>query len=192
MNGDVHSSVPADLPIRIEKVPVEKTLQLRHSVLWPDMPLSHVRLPEDDLGVHYGVFLQEGEEGKQNEQEPVAVISLFVEDLPSIDKAALQEESDDVTRDLLQCSSGRAVRFRKFACAPHFQGRGLGTKLLLHALLLCRSEQGAIVAWCDARKSTMEWYRKRGLVPFGNTFYKGRVEYIRMLLDLRSIGQEDL
>ena len=54
---------------------MEETIPLRHSVLWPNMPLSHVCLPEDASGTHYGAFLSLRE-------TPVAVISLFLEDLP--------------------------------------------------------------------------------------------------------------
>lgn len=159
---------------------MDKTLPLRHSVLWPDMPLSHVRLPEDDFGTHYGAFLQD-------DAEPVAVISFFLEDVP-IDKGMELQESNIITS--LQCS-GRAVRFRKFACAPQYHGKGIGTQLLLHSLSMSRSEEGASVAWCDARTSTMEWYRKRGLRPFGTPFYKGRVEYNRMFLDLRDTEKNE-
>lgn len=54
------------------------------------------------------------------------------------------------------------------------------------------SSKGATVFWCDARLSSSQWYEKRGLVPFGNTFFKDTVEYTRMkmvLVDRVAEGQ---
>ena len=45
------------------------TWKLRHEVLWPDKPLSYVKLEEDEQGFHYGVRVKEN---------LVSVISLFV------------------------------------------------------------------------------------------------------------------
>ncbi|KDR77461.1 hypothetical protein GALMADRAFT_138573 [Galerina marginata CBS 339.88] len=162
--------------VRIDRISVEQTLPLRHSVLWPDKPLSEVRLPEDQLGGHFGAFLPD-------QDDPIAVISLFQEDSP-IDKDRISKGNDSSS---YENAHEKAVRFRKFACAPQYQGKGLGTQLLAYALSLARSEQGAAVAWCDARTTSMDWYMKRGLLPFGATFFKGSVEYIRMRIDLRSI-----
>ncbi|KAJ8522277.1 hypothetical protein ONZ45_g1169 [Pleurotus djamor] len=43
--------------ISFRQIQPTQTIPLRHSVLWPDAPISHVLLPEDDLGWHYGAFL---------------------------------------------------------------------------------------------------------------------------------------
>ncbi|KIK93631.1 hypothetical protein PAXRUDRAFT_502664 [Paxillus rubicundulus Ve08.2h10] len=64
-----------------------------------------------------------------------------------------------------------SARFRKFACHPDFQNRGIGTKLLDHTVSHCQS-MDAKVLWCDARLSSSQWYQKRGLVSFGDTFSK--------------------
>ncbi|KAK7045769.1 hypothetical protein VNI00_007170 [Paramarasmius palmivorus] len=121
------------------------------------MPISHVQLPEDANGYHFGAFLE------FNGDEPVAVISVFVEAIP------IPEHQHQA-----------AARFRKFACDPRHQGRGIGTKLLQYAFRAASTELKASVIWCDARLSTSAWYEKRGMVPFGQTFFKGPVEYVRM------------
>lgn len=140
------------------------------------MPREHVILPEDALGIHYGAFLPHA-------SHPVAVISLFLESQPIGDQErTLPGPGPDSPSP--RTMHQKVVRFRKFACCPGFQGRGLGTRLLLHALSMARSDMGVSTAWCDARKATEEWYRKRGFIVFGPTFFKGPVEYVRMKLDL--------
>ncbi|PPQ73421.1 hypothetical protein CVT26_015773 [Gymnopilus dilepis] len=145
------------------------------------MPLSYVLLPEDESGTHLGAFLP-------GQNEAIAVISLFLEDCP-IDKDEMLLNTNDNAS--AKGNPGRTVRFRKFACAPQYQGKGVGTHLLRYALSIARIEQGATTAWCDARMDSAAWYRKRGLLPFGNTFYKGSVEYIRMRIDLRDLGKTE-
>jgi len=145
-------------------IAVEETLSLRHTVLWPDAPLSQVCLPEDTNGYHFGAFVP-------FRHKPVAVISVFIEPLP-ID-AVLDEEPAAI-----------ALRFRKFACEPTYQNRGIGSHLLLNVFALARSESKASVAWCDARTTSAAWYEKRGMVSFGQPFFKGPVEYIRMKITI--------
>ncbi|RYY20347.1 MAG: N-acetyltransferase [Cytophagaceae bacterium] len=86
--------------------------------------------------------------------ELVAVISLFVE------------------------ADGRA-RFRKFATAPAWQGRGIGSALLQHTIAAAVA-QGAPALWCDARQTTLAFYERFGLRPKGAVFYKGSVAYVRL------------
>ncbi|KIJ14981.1 hypothetical protein PAXINDRAFT_163184 [Paxillus involutus ATCC 200175] len=110
------------------------------------------------------VRLDEDEDGDHfgaffpSQDKPVAVISMVMRDRTS-------------------------ARFRKFACHPDFQGRGIGTKLLNYLASHCWS-MGAKILWCDARLSSSQWYQKRGLVSFGDTFFKESVEYTRMKMDL--------
>ncbi|KAG6853941.1 hypothetical protein C0991_012265 [Blastosporella zonata] len=157
---------PNHIPLIVYKpILVEQTLRLRHSVLWPNMPLSHVSLPEDAQGLHIGAFLPDAD-------QPVAVISVFVEPSP-INHSFIRAHDTQ-----------RQARFRKFACDPAFQGRGIGTKLLEFAFKCAREDLNATVAWCDARTSSADWYAKRGMTPFGDTFFKGPVEYIMMYIDL--------
>lgn len=136
--------------------------------------------------MHYGAF-------HPASISPIAVISLFVEDLPSIETDRTADDTlTGTTREdpNSAATSGRtgasAVRFRKFACSSDWQGKGVGTRLLLHALSMARVDLGVTVAWCDARTATQDWYHKRGFVAFGPMFHKKDVEYVRMRLDLTS------
>ncbi|KDQ51576.1 hypothetical protein JAAARDRAFT_41042 [Jaapia argillacea MUCL 33604] len=144
-------------PLEIRPTGADDTIPLRHSVLWPNAPISYVRLPEDDNGHHFGAFLP-------HHDTPTAVISLFTDPLPITDPGRLPV----------------AARFRKFACDPPHQGKGIGTSLLNHVFLVARSTLGAEVIWCDARVESASWYQARGMTPFGERFWKGTIEYIRM------------
>lgn len=57
--------------MNIATISKEQAWQLRHEVMWPDRDLDYVKLPDDDAGVHYGLF--EGE-------WLVSAVSLFVKD----------------------------------------------------------------------------------------------------------------
>ena len=76
------------------------------------------------------------------------------------------------------------ARFRKFATAPAWQGRGIGSALLAHTIEAAR-HQGARSLWCDARQNTLGFYERFGLRPEGEVFYKGPVAYVRLQLDLK-------
>ncbi|KAL1748339.1 hypothetical protein HDZ31DRAFT_29808 [Schizophyllum fasciatum] len=153
--SDASDCFDGAIGVVIREIQVEETLPLRHAVLWPDLPVSATRLPDDDIGWHFGAF-------SPSTLAPIAVISIFQEPLP-IDK-----------------TGSKAVRFRKFACRQDFQGRGIGTALLRHVFWVAAAEMGAHAVWCDARTSSQEWYQKRGMHPFGEPFNKGPVEYVRM------------
>ncbi len=57
------------MSVKIEQIKASETIPIRHQVMWPDQPVDFVKLPEDALGEHYGLFLEE---------ELVSIISLFV------------------------------------------------------------------------------------------------------------------
>lgn len=136
------------------------------------------------------------EEPDNSQSALVAVISLFLESWPE----ESEESTIDSTSDKGQSSLGDAtlkeisavgegeiptVRFRKFACDSSFQGRGIGSRLLEYASqTIAKHQLGAKVIWCDARVATTYWYRKRGMVKFGGTFWKSGVEYVRMKREL--------
>ena len=54
----------------IREIKAEGTWPMRHKVMWPDQPLDYVILPQDEEGLHYGLF----KEGKL-----ISVISLFID-----------------------------------------------------------------------------------------------------------------
>ena len=142
----------------IRRISAEDTVPLRHTVLWPDHPVSYVLLPEDASGFHYGAFLPDI-------SIPVAVISVFIDPLPA-------SEGDT--------PSGDVARFRKFACDPEHQGKGIGSALLKHAFGSAATEMKCVAIWCDARLSAAGWYERRGMTRFGGLFFKGDIEYVRM------------
>ncbi|MFD1875276.1 GNAT family N-acetyltransferase [Hymenobacter bucti] len=129
----------------IQSITPAQTYALRHAVLWPAKPLEYIKLPDDNLGQHFGAF-----EGDQL----VAVLSLFV-------------DADGV------------ARFRKFATAAAWQGQGIGSALLRHAIEAARA-QGVHSLWCDARHNTLAFYARFGLEPEGDIFYKGPIPYMRV------------
>ena len=55
----------------IREIPIDAVLQLRQKVLWPDKGLDFVRTPNDDRGIHLGIFI---------EGQWVSCISLFIEE----------------------------------------------------------------------------------------------------------------
>jgi GNAT superfamily N-acetyltransferase len=53
----------------ITKIDKEKAWELRHKVMWPDKDLAYIKLEDDDLGTHFGLF---------KEDILISVISLFI------------------------------------------------------------------------------------------------------------------
>ncbi|PRP79237.1 hypothetical protein PROFUN_13030 [Planoprotostelium fungivorum] len=153
------------MSVSIRSIESQSTMDIRHRVLWPDQPIEYVILPEDEKGFHFGAFLEIS-------CDPVAVISLFREGLP---RGESSHEGSDETN---------TVRFRKFACAREHQGHGIGSQLLQHVFQVARNDLAAQTIWCDARRQTQEWYERRGMKQFGDPFWKGGVEYIRVLLSM--------
>jgi len=54
----------------IQEIAAEDTLEIRHKVMWPQKPLDYVRVPNDNEGKHFGLFVKD---------EMIAVISVFVQ-----------------------------------------------------------------------------------------------------------------
>ncbi|KAF9258416.1 hypothetical protein L218DRAFT_733612 [Marasmius fiardii PR-910] len=158
--------------ISITEIAPSETINLRHTVLWPNLDISYVQLAEDDHGFHFGAFLNS--EITENRQ-PTAVISLFLEPLP-VPLANTESENNQDTP--------LAARFRKFACSPSHQNQGIGTCLLRYAFDFARSNLNASVVWCDARLDSAAWYEKRGMSRFGDNFWKGSIEYVKMKIEI--------
>ncbi|MDD1796148.1 GNAT family N-acetyltransferase [Enterovibrio sp. ZSDZ42] len=80
---------------------------------------------------------------------------------------------------------GNRARLRKFATLPEYQGQGVGGAVLstiLNGNIL--SDQGVENFWCDARESAMSLYKRFGMLPEGQRFYKGDIPYFRMNIQL--------
>lgn len=55
--------------MKIKPISAKETWQLRQKVMWPDEAIDYVKLPQDELGYHYGLFIDD---------VLTAVVSLFV------------------------------------------------------------------------------------------------------------------
>ncbi len=56
--------------MEIKKISPNDTWAIRHSVMWPDKPITYVQLEEDEKGLHFGVF---------ENDELLSIVSLFIE-----------------------------------------------------------------------------------------------------------------
>lgn len=71
---------------------------------------------------------------------------------------------------------GTHARLRKFATIQKYQNNGVGSKVLNFILDTLRKME-ITYFWCDARKSTINFYRYFGLKPEGLEFYKSDIPY---------------
>ncbi|WBX73234.1 GNAT family N-acetyltransferase [Tenacibaculum pacificus] len=55
--------------IEIKQITATKTLEIRHKAMWANKPIAYVKLPNDENGTHFGLFVND---------EITAVISLFI------------------------------------------------------------------------------------------------------------------
>jgi len=130
--------------IEIQKVSADDLMEIRHLVLWPDKPREFVKVPEDESGIHFGLYF---------ESTLASVISLFTD--------------------------GQDIRFRKFATLPGLQGKGLGSRLLQHAIAYAQV-QGYTRMWCDARTDALGFYERFGFRRFSEPFFKEHIEYYKI------------
>lgn len=56
--------------MRIKRISKEETWELRQRVMWLDREIQYVQLPEDDLGIHWGLY---------KEDRLLSVVSLFID-----------------------------------------------------------------------------------------------------------------
>ena len=54
----------------VKVITKEQAWELRHAVMWPEEEFDYIKLPDDDEGIHYGLF-----EGR----ELVSAVSLFIQ-----------------------------------------------------------------------------------------------------------------
>ncbi|MCS4434266.1 GNAT family N-acetyltransferase [Aquiflexum gelatinilyticum] len=53
----------------IKEVSIDQILPIRQQVMWPDKHIDFVRVPEDENGIHFGLFVKEN---------LVSVVSVFI------------------------------------------------------------------------------------------------------------------
>ncbi|WP_205727884.1 GNAT family N-acetyltransferase [Flammeovirga pectinis] len=58
------------MELEIKEITAAQTWAIRHKVMWPNEPLSYVKIPDDDKGQHLGLFIGE---------QLTSVISLFMD-----------------------------------------------------------------------------------------------------------------
>ncbi|RYP25828.1 hypothetical protein DL767_008251 [Monosporascus sp. MG133] len=143
-------SIRKHQPLAVRAISASETYALRHAVLWPHKPMSYVQLPEDASGQHFGAFVASDDAS----EELVSIISLFID-------------------------GNGAARFRKFATAASWQGKGIGSALLAYTMEAA-AKTGARSIWCDARQSALPFYERFGMNSEGEVFFKGEVPYLRM------------
>jgi GNAT superfamily N-acetyltransferase len=72
------------MKIKIRSILPEETWEIRHKAMWPDKDIDYVKLKDDKLGNHFGLFIGE---------ELVSVISIFTKaDVVQFRKFATLEE----------------------------------------------------------------------------------------------------
>ncbi len=88
-----------------------------------------------------------------------------------------------VGRDLVCVASifqdGKSARLRKFCTVQDYQGQGIGTQVIEHAISQMKSK-GVEYFWCDARTSALGFYQRFGLAVEGDEFVKSGVRYYKM------------
>ncbi|MBB3700750.1 GNAT family N-acetyltransferase [Flammeovirga yaeyamensis] len=57
--------------VEIKEINAAQTWAIRHKVMWPNEPLSYVKIPDDDKGQHLGLFVGD---------QLTSVISLFMDE----------------------------------------------------------------------------------------------------------------
>lgn len=82
------------------------------------------------------------------------------------------------------------ARLRKFAIAPAYRHRGLGSGLLMHGVRMLK-RRGIAILWCDARQSAQAFYEKLGFETGDKVFFKAGVPYIVAQLSLSDILSSD-
>jgi GNAT superfamily N-acetyltransferase len=123
-------------PLRIEKVGVERILNLRHRILRAGLPFEMARFPDDlaPTSAHFAAFI-----GPQN-AEPVACASF-----------------------MLNSWEGKpAWQLRGMAIAAEHQGTGIGRALLAHAEQEVAANSCIRLFWCNARVPAVGFYVKQG------------------------------
>lgn len=58
------------MKVGVKVITKEQAWEMRHQVMWPQEEFDYIKLPDDDEGIHYGLF-----DGK----EVISVVSLFVQ-----------------------------------------------------------------------------------------------------------------
>lgn len=55
----------------IKEIDLEQVWQLRHEVMWPNMPFDYIKVDNDEDGLHYGLL---------KDEQLISIVSLFIND----------------------------------------------------------------------------------------------------------------
>lgn len=77
---------------------------------------------------------------------------------------------------IFQTATGMA-QFRKFATTTKEQGKGFGTKLLIHVMQYAKNE-GYHTLWCNARVDKTAYYKKFGMTETEETYTKQNIKFV--------------
>ncbi|KAF3061570.1 putative gnat family protein [Daldinia childiae] len=141
--------------ISIRPISAKDTYALRQAVLWPNKPLSYVQLPDDIFGQHFGAFISNNNDSDANNNGEDSCNSCNSSNSRDSSKQNPEELLVSII-SLFDDGSG-AARFRKFATAQLWQGKGVGSALLSYTIEAA-ARKGATSIWCDARQSALGFY----------------------------------
>lgn len=170
-------------PTKIQTVPLQDCLMLRHKVLWPNKPLEASRVSGDESAAHYGI---------RKDEQLICCLSVFkrTDGLYQIRKFATDHAfqgqgygSSLLTSvlTLLSTDDGMMSDGPLDAELLPDSGMPLNSTVLLNTTALLNTK---ITVTLDARLSAHGFYKKFGFITQGNVFKKREVEYIRMVKPL--------
>lgn len=82
-------------------------------------------------------------------------------------------------------ADGQTMRLRKFATHPDWQNKGIGTAMITEALDHAQ-QSGMTRLWLSARETALPFYKRFGLMPFGDPEIKEGAPYRNMEVTLTS------
>ena len=125
--------------IRVERVDVEETLELRHRVLRPHQPVEDLVFPHD------------------REPDTAHLVARLADGTVVATATVLREESP---------WGEPGWRLRGMATDERARNAGTGSRLLAAAIEHARAQGGSLI-WCNARVRAIPFYQRAGLQTRG-------------------------
>ncbi|RSH76698.1 uncharacterized protein EHS24_005446 [Apiotrichum porosum] len=185
--------MPPRTQVVIRPIPATSTSLLRHTVLWPSIPLAAQLLPYDHepTTAHLGAFLPVppanfGLHDVPNDYSPGALDPQPVGCLTVVFEEYLGALPNDIkARGPIR----QQVQLHKFAVLQQLQGQRIGRRLIERALAdLASLDAGRILFHFDARLDQIGFYERLGMrildprvfIKYGPTGDGPPIEHIRM------------
>ncbi|EFA76712.1 hypothetical protein PPL_09463 [Heterostelium album PN500] len=137
--------------IVIERINEDQAWNIRHIVMYPEMPFDFIKMDTDPDSIHFGLHLKSGDN-----KILISVISLVLTNLKDGD-----------------------VQFRKFATLEQYQRKGYGSKLMFFTVEQAK-QMGCKRLWCNARSAKSPFYNNFGFKTTGSSWNKNGYDYIIM------------